>query len=1087
MKTSPVCLAVLLAMLISVVGASNCVAQSSSLPNQNYYTGFIRFFEGDYKDAERDFRTASRTAYRVGNQRYVDSICYWTMQAECHFHMGNYSDAIVLYEQALRLYLVHQKIGWQSKIQTQTIKVQSDTAGLARARINWGTSSRITGVARVPDNFQVRFGTEDVIGDIQRGGVILEAQLRTVNVTEIMRCVALCLHRRNYIKGPIAKIDPLTSQIVSGMQKGIVDGSPVGCYNGVCLGIAYASQEEWGKASRVLKKSLKLSGGLDHPLTPVGLLQSAYIGLSNDNDAVASTLALEASYSAAVFDQFDLVSEALTVGTMVHLKTNRSVYPPLQNSIAWAKKNNANLMEATSIVRLAECLSEAGELSLSQKTLQRTSQVIDRRNTLAQSVVGARVKYVTALNQFLATDFAGGSKTLAAAVKHFNVGSLWLYRLQLANKLSGSGNATPRQVNQLYETLLHDPTDLDWKIDPFEAITFLATPHIASMERWFETAITRRDMRQAFDIAEQTRRHRFFASLPMGGRLMAFRWLLHAPASALSKNAMKQRANFFNRNPDYKQSVDRAAELETQLKQIPLNAEPKSEDAIERRKLINELAKLSATQETILGSISLRREPAEMVFPPSFSEAQIRSTLRPDQLALVTMATEKGYHFFLLNQKSLQYVTMVKTRTMHREISSWLKAIGGNQASVNDKQITGDDWKKGSKAIAAELFDKVLPDQWSRVKELVIVPDGALWYLPFEALLVGSSGDETLLSEKVGVRYCPTASLAFGGQRPVQELSNLLVLTGNLSPKTDIELATTEYEKIFDAVPEAQEWKSVDVSSNVLGAQIDRLLAWTFIRSAKAPLATAPLSTEKQKLDDASLNTWMKLPWGAPQHIILPGYQSPGISLRGRGVGSDLFLTTTGLMAAGSRTILISRWNTAGKTSFDLTGNYTAKIKSEGNLAALAQARQLVRDSDLDLENEPRLRAKGVDVAIKAEHPFFWSSPMLLGIPDNSESKIGSGTFKRTTRVDSGLGQGGGLAPPMNGPKPEMPDAGLPNVGLPNVDGQPEAGDQPEADPEKPKSIDDVLKGDDVLEGDGVLDGDGVLEGDGILEGDGDE
>ena len=915
----------------------------------------------------------------------------------------------------------------------------------------------------MPDTFQVRFGTEDVVGTIQRGGVILEAELRKVNITEIMRCVALCLHRRRYIKGPIAKVDPLTSKLVAGMQKVRTnDGSVLGCYNGVCLGIAYASQEEWAKASRTLNGSLRLSNGLDHPLTPVGLLESAYVGLSTDNDNVASTLALEASYSAAVFNQFDLVSEALTVGTMVHLKTNRSVYPPLQNSIGWARRNNANLMEATSIVRLAECLSEAGELNASQQALQRTSQVINRRNTLAQSVVGARVKYVTALNQFLSKDFAGGAKTLDAAIKHFNNGSLWLYRLQLADKLSARNAATPRQVDQLYEALLIDPTDSDWKVDPFEAITFLATPHVASMEQWFETAITRRDMRAAFNIAELTRRHRFFANLPMGGRLMAFRWMLHAPESALSKTGLKQRTEFFKRNSDYKLSVDRATDIETQLKEIPLNAEPRSEDAIQRTKLINELAQISATQETKLSSMALRREPAEMVFPPSFSEAQIRNSIRPDQLALVTMATGKGYHFFLLNQKTLQYVTFVKTNAMHRQISSWLKAIGGNQASVADKQITGDDWKKGSKAFAELLFAKVLPDQWSRIKEVVIVPDGGLWYVPFEALLVGPTDNETLLSENVGVRYSPTASLAFGGQRPVQPLTNLLVLTGSLSPKTEAELAEAEYTEIFDAIPEALEWKSVDMSSNLIGSQIDQLLAWTYIRSTKnAPLATAPLSTERQKVDDASLNAWMKLPWGAPQHIILPGYQSPGITLRGRGVGSDMFLTTTGLMAAGSRTILISRWNTAGKTSLDLTGNYTAKIKSDGNLAALAQARKMVRESDLDLKNEPRLRAKGVDVALKAEHPFFWASPMLLGIPDDSEPPIQSGKRKKPI-ANSEPGQGG-FKPFKAEPKPEAPDAGLPKA-----DDAPKAGAAPQFGPLKPDLMQDAPKDEaNDVEGDG--------------------
>ena len=820
------------------------------------------------------------------------------------------------------------------------------------------------------------------------------------------------------------------------------------------MGIAYASQEEWAKASSTLKQSLELPGGLDHPLTPVGLLELAYIGLSIEKDPEAAELALEASYSAAIFDQYDLVAEALSLGTMLHLKRNRSAYLPLRNSIAWARQNDAALLEATSIVRLAECLSEAGELNLSQQTLNQSSRVINSRNDLPRAVIGARAKYVTALNLFLAADFSGGSKVLNAAMSHFNKGSLWVYRLQLANILA-AGGATARQIDQLYNTLLHDPTELDWQLDPFEAITFLATPHVASMERWFDTAVARRDMRQAFKIAELTRRHRFFAALPMGGRLMAFRWLLHAPDSALSQSALKQRTNFLARNPNYKASIEQVAELTKKLKEIPLDVEPKSEDDIQRTKLMKELAQLSATQETILASNSLRREPADMVFPPSYTETQIRYTMRPDQMALVTMATSSGYHIFMLNQKSLQYVNFIKTRVMHREISRWLKDLGGNQASVDIKQVTSQDWHKNSKVIADELFSKILTDQWSGVKEIIIVPDGALWYLPFEALLVGPEEDKMLLSEKVNIRYCPTASLAFGGQRPVQDLSNLLVLTGNLSPKTDAELATAEYEKLLDPLPEAQEWKSVRQPSSLWGAQIDQLLAWTFIRSAKSgPLQTAPLSTEQQKLDDGSLHAWMKLPWGAPQHMILPGYQSPGIGIRGNNIGNDLFLTTMGLMAAGSRTILISRWNTAGKTSFELSGNYAVKLKSEGNFAALAQARKLVRESDLDLENEPRLRPGKVKEAIKAEHPFFWASSMYLGIPDNSEPKIRD---KRPSNTNIAIGQGRPPqqpALPVPGAQPAVP--GRPAVGQPAA-GLPKAPQG--ALPAGPLSIDDVFKG----------------------------
>ena len=38
----------------------------------------------------------------------------------------------------------------------------------------------------------------------------------------------------------------------------------------------------------------------------------------------------------------------------------------------------------------------------------------------------------------------------------------------------------------------------------------------------------------------------------------------------------------------------------------------------------------------------------------------------------------------------------------------------------------------------------------------------------------------------------------------------------------------------------------------------------------------------------------------------------------------------------------------------------------------------------MDYENEPRIRFKKSDPVLKAEHPFFWASHMLFGIPDNS-------------------------------------------------------------------------------------------------------
>jgi tetratricopeptide (TPR) repeat protein len=996
-----------LASAFFVFTSRTCQAQAQPLPNQDYYLSFNRFYLADYRDAQRDFRRAETGAIKFGNVRFLDSVCYWTMLGETYYHMGNYAEAISLYEQALGLYAQYQDDNWQTRIQNAAINIQPDTAALAQARINWGTP-RVRGVANVPNSFQVMFGQFGGVQQaLQQGGVAQAPKIRQVNVTEIMRCVALCMHRRRVIKGPTAKYDPLSSRLVRAFNKGARgDGSIIGSYNGVCLAIAYATMEDWAKASAMLKRSLVMAGGLEHPLTPVGQLQAAYIGLAIDNNAVASQLALEASYSAAIFNQFDLIAEALAVGATVHLKTNRSAYPPLRNAIQWANRTNARLMHATAIVRLAECLSEAGNVTLSQQILRDSSRVINRRNTLQNSVIGARLKYVSALNQFLAADFANGQTSLANAIEHFRTGSLWLYRLKLANVLAANSAVSQRQIDQLYSVLLRDPGEMDWRQDPFEAIAFLSTPHVASMELWFEVAIARRDYKKAFAIAEQVRRHRFFASLPMGGRLMAFRWIMHAPPSALNSRALEQRTKFLNRNTGYKQTLDRVAQIKVQLKEIPLASESGSDDETLRQQLLTELATISAAQESTLASNALRREPSEMAFPPKFTEKQIRSVIRPDQLALVTLATGNGYHFFIVDQSSIQYTGFYKTRNIHRAVAAILKGIGASDVAVDTKKINNNDWQKDAKEFADSIFSRIIPDQWDATKELVVVPDGALWYLPFEILMLGEEEDPTMIADRINVRYSPTASLAFGGQRPIVKPANLVVATDKLSPKTELELSNDQYLQILDPLPESVQVSRLSQSSNLIGDQIDRLLAWSYIKSIKnVPQSTKLLSIENQNLDNGSINAWMSLPWGAPQHVILPGYQSPGITLKGRSAGSDMFLITTGLMASGTRTALISRWNSAGKTALQLSGHYAANLQENDLHKALAEGRKIVKSEDIDYANEPRLRSKPTDATIQGEHPYFWASHMLLGIPDDSEPKITSGKSNRPSDLT-------GLQPP---------------------------------------------------------------------------
>lgn len=967
---------------------SHSAIAQQQYPDLRYYQGAAGYYEADYKDALRYFTRAARSAFQVGNRRFVDSVCYWTMMGECHYHVGNYAQAITLYEQALRLYLSHENENWQGRIQQQAT-IQQDNAALARARITWGTPTGIRGVVRGPDTFQVLFGKLQNERILQQGGVVQNPELKRVDVTEVMRCVALCLHRRRAIKGPIAKLDPLTAQLVSGLsQSRAGDGSLIGAYNGVITGIALAATEDWEAAAAILKRSVR-SGGMDHPLTPIGLLESAYIAQSAKQDAVAGVLALEASYSAAVFDQFDLVEESLSLGATLHLKSNRSVYAPLVNTIEWARRNDARLLQASMIVRLAECHSESGNPAASAAVLANAGQAIRPRNSLSGAVVSARLKYVTALNQFLTGNFNAGMTSLAAALQHFQNGSLWQYRLGLTESLLASGALNALQADQLYSLLLGDPTEELWLTAPFETIAFLVTPHTASIERWFEIVVKRRDFRRAVEISELLRRHRFFASLPLGGRLMGFRWQLEAPEMALTKSALRKRAEFMNANVVYRKSSEEIKLISQQLAGMDMFPEAKSDEERQLNTLLKKLQTISAAQENLLASNALRRIPSDLSFPPAQRLNDLRNTLREDQAVYLTVATFNGYHQMLVTKGTVRYLGFSGIRNVHRAVATWLRQLGVNEQAVDFAKLNEDDWKKSSREMVKLLFPDSKAEDWEAINELLIIPDGAFWYLPFEALLIKDQDDnERFLSEAVHVRYAPTLALGIGAQRKTKDLEKLAVVTAQLHPRTDAELSGEAFAELKLEMPDAQRVESIRKPINAFTAFVDSILVWSQIRPVRgAPYNLAPmqLGTEKSA---GTLGAMMTLPWRGPQQIVMPTYQAEGITMRGKIVGSEMFLTTTAMMASGARSILISRWSTGGQTSLDLTRQFVQKQKPEGVAKALANSRKAVRESVLNPDVEPRLRFKASDPESKAAHPFFWASHMLIEIPDERSASV---------------------------------------------------------------------------------------------------
>ncbi len=91
-----------------------------TVPTQAYHAAFIDFYDGDYRAALEHFKANARGAIKTSQSRWIDSICYETMQGECYYQMGQYPEALGHYTAALELYLGFPT--WLSQVAFQPIR-----------------------------------------------------------------------------------------------------------------------------------------------------------------------------------------------------------------------------------------------------------------------------------------------------------------------------------------------------------------------------------------------------------------------------------------------------------------------------------------------------------------------------------------------------------------------------------------------------------------------------------------------------------------------------------------------------------------------------------------------------------------------------------------------------------------------------------------------------------------------------------------------------------------------------------------------------------------------------------------------------
>ncbi|MBW3600861.1 MAG: tetratricopeptide repeat protein, partial [Planctomycetes bacterium] len=556
--------AAILCFALAFPQAAEAQRGSRAVPGDDHFLVVAAMHAGEFREAGDAFRDVAAGGIRSTEGRWIDSIAYHARLGECYYHLGDLALALEQYNAAARLFLAHSD--WMLRVEFPAIEPeQVDRA----SKITWGRPSRPVSMGRFPETLlsqQGRFDNENVL---RRGGVIANPELRAIRANEIAYCTGLAIRRRRELMGATCPHDPLTQAVIEALARRPAPPNSWGqSWVSVLLGLAYSSAGQTQQAIGELQRGLLAGGTFDHPLTAVALLEMGRLAMERGQHEAAATFFYEATFPAVAFSQPDIVEEAFRLGSDNFLATtHQGTYAPLPAAIEFAKSRDVyRYAHASLLIALADNFTARGDAARAARLLAEAQQTM-RRSDMVGADVGARYYHQLALVSYQQANLAAGDAALATMLAWQRKGSKWLFQIGLADKLYLAGRVSPRVAENLFVDLLREPTGKDWTADLRETLSVTLTPHLLPMEHWFEITLERKDFERAIEITDIVRRHRFYSSLPMGGRLLTLRWIMEAPEASLPADAILQRQDLMNRYPNYaalsRQGAAVRAELES--------------------------------------------------------------------------------------------------------------------------------------------------------------------------------------------------------------------------------------------------------------------------------------------------------------------------------------------------------------------------------------------------------------------------------------------------------------------------------------------------------------------------------------------
>jgi len=953
---------------------------ASNLIRPEYYTALDFIADGQTAQASSVLESALGQARMINGQRGIDSIPALVMMGECSLEQCDIAMALERYDAALQISMMGQR--WLSYLKNPPGVTRVDS----RIReIGWANNIRGTQMGSYTEAWPIALASPDVLVELQAGPGVT-GKLVSIDALEVLRCQAIALRRRFQLLGPLAKHSPLNRDLVACFRVALNGQSePIVCAMNICRALAEMGNGERAEPTRLLRQSLSLASGLDHPLTAVALLALADIAIESNEMLAAEECSNEAAFSSARAGQMEHLAESIEYLNLTgfangHAAANAKLLPQIIN---WSS-TKSRLVAIRGQVESTRLSALEGDVEGFKK-----HSTIGTSMLLPQAVVLPRaeavLRHARAMVDLQDGKVGDGIIALLEGVGFLRgaesgVGAPSLFQLNLAQSLIGSKVLSEGVGESLLVELLNPPTAGHWRVHPLEQLAWQFADKSEAGKMLTDIQIRKRsdaEMVTAFDKAA-CRRYR--AQGELESRVFDLQLAFHADKRLLNAFQANQVAGIRKQIPALEQNAAKIAEIIT-----PLRGDPKwdlrkwSEE--DTRRWESSL-RLLDSQESQLWAKAIGPFAVPELFPPQHSQEELNKVILPSDAVLFFAFQGEQLRGYLCQAGKWKSWTVSNAESLRQNTLQFANDL----TLLKSRDGTSDDLKKSWLVVKRlELRKQLFPAEvWAQLRTAqrwIVIPDRFLWYLPFETLPLSDQTTALPCISEHRIVYSPTLGLVPQLMETKSSISKshcvdvhaVDFLTTNTARAKELreEFASSEKRVVIDLGSKGASY----APSSFFKIASDQV--FSFVPSTLETVAPIPTDRIANK---SSISSWRRLPWGTPASVVLPGVNA--LPPPSESHGDEWLRVALPVIAQGTKHLTISRWQVGGESTAALMRSF--KDNRQDMTVSEAWQRSVVSlwEEKFDRKSEPVFQgapSTDSEQTVAGSHPLLWSGYITIG------------------------------------------------------------------------------------------------------------